>query len=140
MTDITITAANVSLISGPTLDGQVAGGVITTGQPVYLSDAGTWLRAQGDGTAVEAGSNNLGIALASAAAAGAKLSIAVDGAIVSYGPVLTAGLFYIISDNAGGLCPSADAGSGDKVTLVGLAISTSQLRIQRVYNAGAVIA
>jgi hypothetical protein len=98
------------------------------------------LKAQGDGTAVQAGANNVGIALATADAVGARVSIASDGCIVSYGAVLTAGLIYIVGDTAGSVYPSADAGTADKVTVIGLAISTSQLKIQRIYHAGAVIA
>lgn len=140
MAAITITAANVAWVSGPVLGDQIAGGAFTAGQVVYQADNGTWLKAQGDGSAVEAGANNLGVALFTADASGARGSIAVSGAIVSYGAILTAGLIYIIGDTAGSVYPSADAGTGDKVTVLGLAISTSQLLIQRIYNAGAVIA
>lgn len=66
MADITITAANVSLVSAPSgvvLEGQTAAAAIGVGQAVYLLDNGTWGLAQCDGTAVEAGSNDLGIAL-----------------------------------------------------------------------------
>lgn len=140
MAAITITAANVAWVSGAVLGDQIAGGAFTAGQVVYQADNGTWLKAQGDGSAVEAGANNLGVALFTSDASGARGSIAVSGAIISYGAVLTAGLIYIIGDTAGSVYPSADAGSGDKVTVLGLAISTSQLLIQRIYHAGAVIA
>jgi hypothetical protein len=140
MAAITITAANVAWVSGPVLGDQISGGAFTAGQIVYQADNGTWLKAQGDGSAVEAGANNLGVALFTADASGARGSIAVSGAIISYGAVLTAGLIYIIGDTAGSVYPSADAGTGDKVTVLGLAISTSQLLIQRIYHAGAVIA
>ena len=140
MAAITITSANVSLVSGEARHGQQAGGAFNAGQVVYLSDSGTWLKAQGDGTAVEAGANGLGVALSSSDASGAYFSVAMSGCVVAYGAVLTAGLVYIIGDTAGSIYPSADAGSTDKVTILGLAISTSQLLIQSVYNAGAVIA
>lgn len=140
MAAITITAANVALVSGPVLADQPAGEAFTAGMAVYKAADGTWKKAQGDGTAIEAGSIDLGVALATADAAGARVSIARDGAIVAYGAVLTAGLFYIIGDTAGSIYPSADAGSTDKVTLIGVAKSTSQLHIQRLYDAGAVIA
>lgn len=140
MVDIVITAANVAWVSGPVLSDAIAGEAFVAGATVYLSDTNTWFKAQGDGTAVQAGSNGIGVALATADAVGARVSVATTGAIVSYGAVLTAGLFYTIADTAGGLRPSADNASTDKVTLVGLAISTSQLLLQRIYNAGAVIA
>lgn len=140
MAAITITAANVAWVSGPVLSDQIAGGAFTAGQVIYQADNGTWLKAQGDGTAIEAGSNNLGVALFTSDAAGARGSVAIDDAIVSYGAVLTAGIVYMIGDTAGSIYPTADAGSTDKVTVLGLAISTSQLKIKRIYHAGAVIA
>lgn len=140
MAAITITAANVAWVSGPTLSDQIAGEAFTAGMAIYQADNGTWLKAQGDGTEAEAGENNLGVALATADAAGARVSVALPSAVVAYGAVLTKGLLYIIGDTAGSIYPSADAGSGDQVTLLGLAISTSQLKLQRAYDDGAVIA
>ncbi len=143
MTAITITAANVSLVSAPSntvLEGQICAAAIGVGQSVYLLDNGTWGLAQGDGTAVEAGANGLGIALNTTAAAGQKLSVAIRGATVGYGAVLTAGLFYCVGDTAGSVTPSADNLTTDKSTLLGQAISTSNLLLMGAYNAGAVIA
>ena len=143
MTALTITEANVSLVSAPSnavLHGQLAAAAITIGQAVYLRDDGSWGLAQGDGTDVEAGSNDVGIALSRAAAAGQPISVARAEAILGFGAILTKGLFYIIGDTAGSIYPSADAGSGDKTTLLGQAISTSQLKMIRSYNAGAAIA
>jgi hypothetical protein len=140
MAAITITAANVAWVSGPTLSDQIAGEAFTAGMAVYQADNGTWLKAQGDGTEAEAGDNNVGVALFTADAAGARGSIASTGAVVAYGAVLTKGLVYIVGDTAGSIYPSADAGSGDQMTILGLAISTSQLKLQRVYDDGAVLA
>lgn len=139
MAAITITAANVSLVSGSPLKDCIAGEAIGVGQVVYLSDAGTWLKAQGDGTAVEAGSNDLGVALGTTSASGQRISVAGSGCIVGYGAVFTSGLIYTIGDTAGSIYPSADNGSGDKVTVLGLAAGTSNLVIQRIYHASAVV-
>ena len=142
-TALSITAANISVVSAPEgsiLDGQIAAAAITVGQAVYKLDNGTWGLAQGDGTAVEAGANDVGIAISGASAAGQRISVARGGAIIGFGAILTAGLFYIVGDTAGSIYPSADAGTGDKTTLLGQAISTSQLLLIRAYNAGAAIA
>ena len=141
MANVTITAGNVSLISGEPLGNQISAATITAGLVVYQLDNGTWGLAQGDGTATEAGSNNIGVALGGAAS-GQRFSVATGSGncIVGYGAVLTAGLFYTCGDTAGALVPSADNGSTDKATLVGQAISTSQIMLIRAYNAGAVIA
>jgi hypothetical protein len=140
MAAITITPANVAWVSGPTLGDQIAGEALTAGMAVYQADNNTWLKAQGDGTEIEAGKNRLGVALSTADAANARITVALPDAVVSYGAVLTKGLIYIIGDTAGSIYPSADAGSGDQVTVLGLAISTSQLKLQRGYDDAAVIA
>lgn len=143
MAAITVTAANVALVSGEPLGNQIAAAAITPGQAVYKLDNGTWGLAQGDGTAVEAGSNDNGIALGGASAAGQRFSVATGAGncIVAFGSgVLTAGFFYTVGDTAGAIVPSADNGSTDKATVIGQAISTSQLMMMRHYNAGAVIA
>jgi hypothetical protein len=138
MADLSITAASVSLYSGEPLRDQVAGGAITTGDIVYKADNETWLRAQSDGTAVEAGANGLGIALATAAAAGARLSIASDGCIVTLGTG-SAGVLYVPSATAGKLAPIADMITTSKVTPFALGIGSSQVQLRRNYNAGAVL-
>lgn len=142
MAAITVTAANVSLVSGDPLGNQIAAAAITPGQAVYLLDNGTWGLMQGDGTAIEAGSNNNGIALGGASASGQRFSVATaaGNCIVGFGAVMTAGLFYTCGDAAGAIVPSADNLTTDKATLIGQAISTSQLMLIRAYNAGAVIA
>lgn len=140
MAAITITPASIAYVSGPIIPDIVAGEAFTAGQSIYKADNGQWLKAQGDGTAVEAGANGAAVALATAAAAGARLSAAGPGAIVTYGAVITPGTIYIIGDTAGAIYPAADAGSGDKVTVLGLGISTTQMMIQPVYNSGSQLA
>lgn len=143
MAAITVTAANVSLASGEALGNQIAASAITPGQAVSMLDNGTWGLAQGDGTAVEAGANNVGIALSGTSAAGQLLSVATGArnCIVGFGSgVLLAGFFYTVGDAPGAIVPSADNGTTDKATLIGQAISTSQLMLIRAYHPGAVIA
>jgi hypothetical protein len=142
MTALSITAANVSLDSGAHDVDQIAGEAFIAGAVVYqrASDS-KWLKAQCDGTAEEAGSVALGIALATADAAGARVSIARDGAVVSVGSaVCLAGFFYCPGRTAGALIPSADLASTDKASLAAFGISTSKLLVQRLYNSGAVVA
>ena len=139
MAALTITAANVAWISGPIAEDQVAGEAFAAGALVYLSASGTWLKAQCDGTAIEAGSNNLGMALATADAAGARVSIALPGAIVSVGTG-TAGIVYVPGTTAGTYIPTADLASTNKVTVAALCIGSGDLLLMWAYNAGAVIA
>lgn len=141
MTALTMTAASISLDSGPHDADAIAGEAFAAGAVVYqrASDS-KWLKAQCDGTAEEAGSVALGIALGTADAAGARVSIARDGAVISIGVAATAGFYYCPGRTAGALIPTADLASTDKSTLIAQAISTSKLLLQRVYNAGSVVA
>lgn len=141
MAAVTITSSNVTLVSGNALHGQKVDKAAGAGKVVYFdSTTGKWSRAQGDGTEAEAGQYGLGVLLSSTAGDNQITSVAVEGCIVSYGAIFAAGGVYIIGDTPGDIYPFADAGSGDQVTVIGLAISTSQLMIKPIYNAGAVIA
>lgn len=139
MTALSITAANVIWQSGPKLADQQAGEAFVAGAMVYLSAAGTWLKAQCDGTAVEAGSLGLGMALFTADVAGARGSIAQPGAIVAIGTG-TAGVVYLPGRTAGTLIPAADLASSDKVTPAAIGIGSSQIQLGYMYNAGSALA
>lgn len=138
MVALSITAANVAWQSGPVATDQVAGEAFAAGAMLYRSAAGTWLKAQCDGTAIEAGSDNIGMALATADAAGARVSVALPGAVVTVGTG-TAGVVYCIGATAGALNPVADLTSTNKVTVAALGIGSSKLQLCRDYNAGAVL-
>lgn len=135
--DLTITASGVAWVSGPIDSGQKSGEAFVAGAMVYLSATGTWLKTQDDGTAVEAGQNGIGMALSTADAANAFVSVARPGAIVTIGTG-TAGVVYTLADTAGDLAPTADNGSTDKITPAALGIGTSQVLLMYAYNAGAV--
>jgi hypothetical protein len=139
MAALTITAANVLLTSGPTADGQIAGEAFDAGACIYQADNGKWLKAQADGTAVQAGSNNIGMALSSADADGSRFSVALPGAVVAIGTG-TAGVVYVPGDTAGAYNPVADQGTTDKITVAALGIGSNSLLLTRVYNAGSVLA
>lgn len=139
MAALTITAANVSWTSGPVDHGCIAGEAFAAGAAVYLSASGTWLKAQGDGTAVEAGSLGVGLALGTADAAGARVSVARPGAVVAIGTG-TAGVIYIIGDTAGGVHPSTDAGSTDKVTVFAQGVGSNSIQLVYGYHSGAALA
>lgn len=137
-TVLTVTASNVVWQSGPVDKDCIAGEAFASGALVYLSASGTWLKAQGDGTAIEAGSLGIGIALATADVAGARVSVARPEAVVSLGTG-TAGTVYIVGDTAGGIYPAADAGTTDKVTVVAVGIGSNKLKLGYIYDAGSVV-
>lgn len=140
MSAISITASNVTLQSGPT-EMATAGEAFAAGAAVYQSAAGTWLKAQCDGSTVEAGEVKVGVALFTADAASARGQVAVEGAEVNVGAVLTAGSPLYIHGTAGSMTHAlADLASTNKSTIVGIAISTSRMFVKPIYRAGAVIA
>lgn len=138
MTALSITAANVVLESGP-VEAGIAGEAFVAGAILYRADNGRWLKAQCDGTAIEAGANALGLALATADAALARVQVAVDGAVVAIGTG-TAGVVYCPGATAGALNPVADLTSTNKVTVAAIGCGTNRIKLGRLYNAGSVLA
>ncbi len=139
MVALTITKANVSWVSGPIAADQLAGEAFDAGDAVYQKASDSkWYKAQCDGTPEEAGSEANGMALATADAANARVSIARSGAIVAIGTG-TAGVVYCLGATAGDLVPVADLVSTNKVTVAAIGIGSSRVQLGRLYNAGAVL-
>lgn len=127
MADLAITAANVVAGADATIETGYAGAAVTAGQTVYR-DAATkrYLLADSNSVTVLARSPR-GVAL-NGAAVGQPLSVATGGTVV-IGATLVAGTAYYMSDTPGGICPVADIGTGELVTLVGMATSTTVLQL-----------
>ncbi len=129
MADLTITAANVVAASTATIDRRYnAGASITAGQSVYLDLAtNTWKLADANG-AVEL--TVLGGVALHAASAGQPLAVITDG---DYNPGATVavGTIYVLSATAGGIAPSADAVTGWYTSILGVATTTSNIRVSR---------
>lgn len=139
MTALTITAASVVWQSGPIDKDQIAGEAFAAGALVYKAANGTWLKAQCDGTAIEAGSGGLGMALATADVAAARVSIARPDAVVAIGTG-TAGVIYCPGATAGSLIPTADLASTNKVTVAAIGIGSNKLKLAYAYDAGCALA
>ena len=126
MADLTITKANVIPGANATIKTGTAGGTVTTGQTIYEDTT--------DGNSLKACDADV---LASAACKGIAVADALDGQPLPYvsagdlafGAILTAGQIYVVSTTAGGIAPYADLASGDYVTILGVASSTSNLAI-----------
>lgn len=141
MAALTVTASSVAASASATINrAGTAGASITAGQPVYIDTA--------DG-------NELKPAQATSAkhaAVGIALNNAEDGQPVAYaskdpsftpGATLVTGTVYCVGDTtAGDIDPVADLGSGDFVTVLGVATSTSVLNLDcsATLRSGAAIA
>lgn len=126
MADVTVTAANVKPVgTSRTVQTVLLGETVTQGQPLYLkaADSKYW-KADAD-------------TLAEAAAAGIAITpgVADDYAImltagtINMGGTLAVGQVYVVSTNAGGVAPYSDLGSGDYVTILGVATTTAILNV-----------
>lgn len=127
MADISVTASAVQKTSTTTVRKGVAGGTVTAGQPIYKdsTDNNDLKPAQAD---TAAKSKAIGVAL-HGASDGQPLEYATRGD-VTFNAVLTVGQVYVVSDAAaGGIAPVADLASGDYPTLLGVATTTTNLKL-----------
>lgn len=133
MADLVLTAASVLASSDATTESGTAGATITAGQVVALNTTtGKYVLADADGAGID---RPRGIALNSASD-GQPLKIAKAGN-VTLGAVLTAGVDYYLSPTPGGIAPRADVLTGDIVSSLGIATSTSVLLLAIQYSATA---
>lgn len=129
MADLSITAASVVRgTDSQQPDQMTAGATITAGQAVYkdTSDNDKAKLADNDDTSAKA--TAWGIAL-NGAASGQPVLVHRQGPI-TIGATLTVGETYVLSSTAGGICPIGDLGTGDYVTHLGIATSTSSLAVK----------
>lgn len=133
MTDLVITAANVELVSGTKKFG-IAAEAITAGQPVHkLASDGEIYLSDADHATV-AKRVVTGIAL-NGAAAGQPVGYQIDG-VIDIGATVTVGEIYVLSGTAGGIAPEADLASGDRVAVLGVGLTSSNIQLG-ILNSGA---
>ena len=127
MAELSITAANVVPQSNAIIDRtRIAGEAVTAGQPGYISTA--------DGKAYKADSNaSLATAVVygifvSGGAANQPVALQTGGDL-AFGAILTANTGYVVGATAGSIAPIADVTTGWSLGFLGVAISTSVLRL-----------
>ncbi len=131
MADVTVTAANVKRYDGASaIYTRKAAEALTAGQSVYENSSGKLAKAQCDGTAVEAAS--IGIAINSAPGTDQEITVITKGYLTMSG--LTKGTTYAVSATAGGIAPVADLTSGNYVTILGVAISSTLLLVNPIVS------
>lgn len=126
MADLSISGAVVYEAGSPIETRQAAAAIVpgkvvrrdaTNPQKFNLADKNTLAASFAEGIAV------------TDADTGEASTIAKTGARITFASaILTAGVFYYLSDS-GGICPFADVASADYYTLVGYAESTTVLRV-----------
>ena len=125
MADLVVVAANVQPTSSTQSRRGTAAVAIDAGQSVYIDSSNEIDLCEFDQTSVEAACR--GVAL-NDAAAGQPVEYAVSGE-VDMGAILSTGQTYIVGAGAGGIAPEADAGAGNFVTVVGVAVSSNNLKL-----------
>jgi len=131
MADLTITASQVQPgdINANTKEG-TAGASITAGQPLYADASAQGKLKPADADLSSAAATCVGIAV-HAAESGQPIRYQRTGDItLGAAAAMTAGTIYVVSDTAGGIMPSADLEAGDRVSILGVAISASVLRLR----------
>lgn len=135
MADLTVTAANVLASATATIQYGKAGGTITAGMSVYKDAADGLIkpaRANAAGTAELAGVAQNG------AANGQPVAFVVGG---DYNPGATVvvGKVYVLSAAvAGAIAPVDDLALGNRVSVLGVGVTTSSIRV-RIINSGVAV-
>ncbi|RMG90115.1 MAG: hypothetical protein D6706_20155 [Chloroflexi bacterium] len=134
MADLVITAANVLASSSASVASGIAGATITAGQPLYKDSADAYALkpAQADAATTD---EVVGVAL-HGAADGQPIQYVVSDSALNLGATLVAGQVYVLSAaSAGGVAPISDLTSGNYVSVLGVATTTSTLKLH-VINSG----
>ena len=126
MADITITAANVALVSGGGSLTGTSGVNITAGQSVYKDSTD---------------SNKIKLADADASASAVSVGIALHGSLtgqpityqntgsITIGGTVVVGEVYFVSPTAGGIAPDADIITGKYRSLLGIGTSATVIKL-----------
>ncbi|MFA5902287.1 MAG: hypothetical protein WC829_24620 [Hyphomicrobium sp.] len=134
MADLAPVAASVVAADGAVTKAEhLAGAAIAAGQWLYMDTANSNVMklAKASGTLLEA--TVYGMALCSAAL-NQPVLVATAGDL-DFGCVLTVGQVYILSANAGNICPVADLAASSYCSIVGVGTVADNLQI-KIHNSG----
>lgn len=136
---LSITAANVLAAANSRVTWGTAGATITAGMPLY-ADASASNKLKGARTDISAAlAEVVGIALAGASNDQPLPYLAADGALINLGATLATGKIYGLGQAAGRVQDINDCVSGEYISTIGVAISTSQLKVS-IKNSGVQLA
>ena len=134
MADLSITASNVVPDAAANIETVTAGEEIQAGEPIY-QDASTQKYLLADASTI-AEAAAFGIACNHAYLDQPVTAIRSGG--LAMGSILTTGTVYCVSATEGGIAPVADLSSGESVTILGAATTTSKLSV-RINRTGVTI-
>lgn len=133
MADVSITPANVVPGSNTKFEVVDGGGSVLGGYTVY-KDTTDGNKIKACDADVQASAVCAGI-VASTGGTNQKLVIYTKGDVTLGSGNLTVGTTYCVSTNAGGIAPEADLLTGDYKSILGVAITSSVLRLN-INNSG----
>ncbi len=125
MADLVVVAANVKPASSTVTKKGIAGESISAGQSVFKATDGQIELAEKDLTAADAAA--VGVSL-NDAALDQPVEFAITGDI-NMGTILAIGQVYIVGAAPGGIAPEADAAATEFLTVIGVATTTSNLKL-----------
>jgi len=125
MVDLVVVSADVKPGSDALTKTGIAGEQITAGDSLFIALDGELELCEHDLTAADAAA--VGIALNNSAAL-QPITYLVRGT-VDMGAILSVGQTYIVGIGPGAIAPEADAGVGDFVTVLGIALSANNLKV-----------
>jgi hypothetical protein len=128
--DLTLNAANVNgVIQGNQYVQGVSGQAFTAGQVLYQSSTtGLWAPAQSNTTQQNSGATQCCIALSSCPGAGQPFSGWKSGTLYTGNTSMLQGQTYVLSVNPGNIAPNTDLTTGLYVTVLGVAVTATQLQ------------
>lgn len=135
MPDLVLTPAEVLPGPGASMTSGIAGVALAAGQVCYVNATKELDLADANGTAATALVK--GIAM-HAATAGQPVTMQRGGEVIlGAAAALVVGGLYVLSSNPGMIAPSGDLAAGHYTTLLGVAVSATNLRLM-VSNTGVV--
>ena len=128
MADLSVTAANVLAAANATKKTGVAGAAITAGDSLYAdsTDGNKLKPALHSGTEEQA--ECVGVALNDAA--DEQPAHYLSEGDLNPGATVAVGTAYAVGAAAGGIAPIVDVGTGDFMTIIGIATTTSNLKLR----------
>jgi hypothetical protein len=127
MTDLAVTAASCVPGTNSKQEVGVAGESLAAGKGVYKSSStGKWMLADSNSATAEARTPT---AIALTGSALNQPVVVHKKGQLTLGATLVANTPYFASDTPGGICPIADVGTGEYLTQIGIAISTTVLDV-----------